>query len=260
MYSACARKPSDVRRLAPIGKYLMRFGPRIHEVRVAAEARPIHRQRVARSGGREDRVIDRVVDEARSDLADGPLAALADEQRIREERIAGEHERISVERVEVLDLDLLQAVVDEHPRVRHDLEAEDEVAANRRLRELALVANLARVDVDAGGHRPVEEERLGECELIVLRAIALLRGRAERLAAAEEVRGLERQLAEEAVELRHAGAERQLVAVLLFELERDVDLVVGVRRLLDVDGLAFERLEVAELIEALDAVLQRHAC
>ena len=31
----------------------------------------------------------------------------------------------------------------------------------------------------------------------------------------------------------------------------------SVRRLLDADGLAFERLEVAELVEAPDAVLQR---
>ena len=75
-------------------------------------------------------------------------------------------------------------------------------------------------------------------DLVVLGAVALLRGDAERLAAAEEVRGLERQLPEEAVELRHAGAERQLVAVLLLELQRDVDLVVDARRLLDVDRVA----------------------
>ena len=50
--------------------------------------------------------------------------------------------------------------------------------------------------------------------------------------------GLERQLAEEALELRHAGAEGQLVAVLLLELQLDVDLVRLARRLLDLDVLA----------------------
>ena len=74
-------------------------------------------------------------------------------------------------------------------------------------------------------------------DLVVLRAVALLRRHAEGLAAAEEVRRLERQLPEEAVVLRDAGAERDLVAVLLLELQLDVDLVLGVRRLLDVDRL-----------------------
>src|SRR5207244_13613858 len=80
----------------------------------------------------------------------------------------------------------------------------------------------------------------------------------EAFAAAEEVRGLERELAEEAFELRHAGAEGELIAVLLFELQLEIDFVLLARRLLDVDVLAaLERLEVAELIETLDAVLQR---
>ena len=149
-----------------------------------------------------------------------------------------EHQRIVVERVQVVDLDLLVAVVHEHPREVADLEAEDEVAAGRRLRELADVADLADEQVDAAGDRPVEQERLGERQLIVLGAVALLRRDGEGLAAAEEVRGLERQLAEEAVELRDAGAERQLVAVLLLELQRDVDLVVRARRLLDLDRVA----------------------
>ena len=38
-------------------------------------------------------------------------------------------------------------------------------------------------------------------------------------------------------ELRDAGAEGELVAVLLLELQLDVDLVVCARRLLDVDVL-----------------------
>ena len=117
-------------------------------------------------------------------------------------------------------------------------EAERQVAAGRLLRELADVADVPLVDVDAAGDVAVEQERLGERQLVVLGARPALQRQGEALAAAEEVRGLERQLAEEPLELRDAGAEGELVAVLLFELQRDVDLVLLVRRLLDVDVLA----------------------
>ena len=132
-------------------------------------------------------------------------------------------------------------------------------AAGRLLRELADVADLLPEQVQAAGDVAVEQERLGERQRVVLRARAALQRDGQALAAAEEVRGLERQLAEEALELRDAGAEGQLIAVLLFELQPHVDLVLLVRRLVDVDVLAgpLERLEVAELIEPLDAVLQR---
>src|SRR4030095_7244289 len=65
--------------------------------------------------------------------------------------------------------------------------------------------------------------------------------------------------AKKAFELRHAGAERQLIAVLLLELQRDVDLVLLSWRLLDlgiVGRILFERPEVAELIDSLEAVFQ----
>ena len=39
---------------------------------------------------REDRVVDRVVDDARADLADRAAAAFADQQRVGEERIPGD--------------------------------------------------------------------------------------------------------------------------------------------------------------------------
>ena len=57
------------------------------------------------------------------------------------------------------------------------------------------------------------------------------------------------------------AAERQLVAVLLFELQREVDFVLssascGVHAL----ALIFERLEVPELVQPLDAVFQRLRC
>src|SRR6185436_13667549 len=57
--------------------------------------------------------------------------------------------------------------------------------------------------------------------------------------------------------LRHAGPETDLVAVLLLDLEPHVHAPLDVRRLLDVDGLTLEGLEVAELIDAPDAGLQR---
>ena len=119
------------------------------------------------------------------------------------------------------------------------------------------VLKIADEQIDAGRLRLVEQERLAERELIVRGAAPLLRGHREGFAAAKEVRRLERELTKEAVVLRHAGAEGQLVAVLLLELQLDVDLVVGPRRLLDANCLALERLEVAELIQTLDAVFQR---
>src|SRR4029077_6257387 len=79
--------------------------------------------------------------------------------------------------------------------------------------------------------------------------------------APEEVRRLEGQLTEEPLELRDAGTERELVAVLLLELHPHVHLALGARQLLDGDvlGRALDRLEVAELVEAPDAVLERLA-
>ena len=93
----------------------------------------------------------------------------------------------------------LVAVVDEHPREVLHLEAVDDVAAGRRLGIQADVLQLADEEIDAGGLRPVEQERLAERELVVRRAAALLRRDREGFAAAEEVRRLERQLAEEPV-------------------------------------------------------------
>ncbi|MEZ5284458.1 MAG: hypothetical protein R2712_06550 [Vicinamibacterales bacterium] len=115
------------------------------------------------------------------------------------------------------------------------------------------------VDVEAAGDGAVEQERLGEGELVVLRARPDLQRDGERLAAAEEVGGLEGQLPEEPLELRHARAEGELVAVLLLELERDVDLALLTGGLLDVNGFAallLDVLEVPELVQAPDAELE----
>ena len=161
--------------------------------------------------------------------------------------------------VQVLDADVLEAVAQVEPAEdalhRH---AEHDVAARRLLRELERIHDVPVEDVDAAGDRPVEQERLGEGHLIVLVARARQHRRRQRFAAAHEVRRAERELQERAFVLRIARAELQLVAVLLFQLQRDVDLVLLLRRLLDLDRLVpLELLEVAELIQTLDAVLQR---
>ena len=107
----------------------------------------------------------------------------------------------------------------------------------------------------AGGDRPVEEVRLADAELVVLRAAPGLRGEGDGLAAAEEVRGREARVEECPLVAREAAAEGELVAVLLLDLEGDVDLVVGVLARLDVRR-ALHLLEVAELVHPLDRHLQ----
>src|SRR6202035_4657547 len=121
------------------------------------------------------------------------------------------------------------------------------------------VSDVLLEQVDAARDVAVEEERLGEPDRIILRARSGLDRHREAFAAPHEVRRLEGQLSEHAFELGHAGAEGELIAILLFELELDINLVWLGRRLLNVDlsGLPLERLEVAELVEPFDAELQR---
>ena len=125
--------------------------------------------------------------------------------------------------VQVGHPDRLVRVVEEHAAEVGHREPEHQVAAGGLLRVVADVLQRPLVDVEAAGDVAVEEERLGERQLVVLRAVARLHRHGQALAAAEEVRRLERELAEEAFVLRDAGAERQLIAVLLLELQRDVD-------------------------------------
>src|SRR4051812_1252119 len=231
----------------------------IDKVAVPAQAGKIERRGETPTCGREDRVVDRVVDVARTDLADAPLPPLIEQQRVCQERIVrvAERRRLQVRGVQVLDADVLVAVVDEKPRERSGRESPHRGRALGRLGVRPEVLDFLVEDVDAGGDRPVEQERLGEAHLVVLRAIALLQRDAEGFAAPHEIRRLERELPEEPFVLRDARAERDLVAVLLFELQLDVDLVLGVRRLLNVNRLTLQVLEVAELIQPPDAVLQR---
>jgi hypothetical protein len=74
----------------------------------------------------------------------------------------------------------------------------------------------------------------------------------------EEIGGGVRGVDEYSVDLGHPCAEAHLVAILLFELQCEVDRVGEVRGLVDLNVLlVFDRLEVAELVEAPDAHLQR---
>src|SRR6185437_2416222 len=135
---------------------------------------------------------------ARTDLADLALAVLGEQQRVPQERVVREHARLEVGLVEILDLHVLIAVGHEEPRERTGREAPRRRHARRILRELADVLDLLVEDLDARRDRAVEQERFGEADLVVLRTVALLRGDAERLPAAHEVRRLERELTEEA--------------------------------------------------------------
>ena len=121
---------------------------RLVEVGVAAQTGQIDRQRVAAPGGRRDRVVDRVVDQAGHDLADDPLAALADQQRIAEIRIARQHQRIGVDVADFGDAHLFVAVVREQPGEAGQREPEADDAALGLLGELADVADVAPEQVE----------------------------------------------------------------------------------------------------------------
>ena len=107
-------------------------------------------------------------------------------------------------------------------------------AARRFLRVGVLIAQLALEQMSTPAVIG-RSNRYGsaEGELVVLGERARHDRERRALAAAEEVRCLERELSEEAFELRDAGAEGQLVPVLLLELQRDVDLVLLAGDLLD---------------------------
>ncbi len=175
----------------------------------------------------KDRVVDRVVHEARHDLADDALAAL---RRGGASRAGRDCARAQFRRIQHVadfgDLHALVAVVQEHAREAGQREARREHAADGALRELADVADVAG---GRGSTPPVmlRSNRNGSVKptVVVLRARPGLQRHRQALAAPQKVRRLERQLAEEALELRDAGAEAELVAVLLLELQPDVDLV-----------------------------------
>ena len=81
------------------------------------------------------------MDEARHDLADRALAADAEQQRIGEERVLLDDDRVVVERVQFGDLDLLMLLWKNIREVPHR-EPHRDVAAGRRLGELIDVAEV----------------------------------------------------------------------------------------------------------------------
>src|SRR4029079_14655145 len=129
-------------------------------------------------------------DETRADLTDLAHATLVGQESIRQEGVVRQARRLRVVRIQILDPNVLIAVADEVAGERTRREAPDRVHPLGRLGELADVLDFLVEDVDAGGGRSIEEERLGETDLVVLRAVALLQRDAEGLAAAQEVRGL----------------------------------------------------------------------
>src|SRR5262249_62354892 len=94
---------------------------------------------------------------------------------------------------------------------------------------VGVVRDLAFEDVEARRDGPVEQVGLGDRELVVLRALPGLGRELEGLARAQEVRGREGGVDERALEAAHPAPERELVAVLLLDLERDVELVLALR-------------------------------
>ena len=96
-------------------------------------------------------------------------------------------------------MDRLVRVVHEHAAEVGNRETEDQVGAGGLLRVVPDVLQRALVDVEAARDVAIEEEWLGERQLIVLRTIARLHRERQTLTAAEEVRCLEPELTEEAL-------------------------------------------------------------
>ena len=161
---------------------------RLVVVGVAAEARQVDRERVTLARRRRDRIVHRVVDQLRRHLADDALAALSDEQRIAQERIPREDERIGVHVADFGDAYALIAVVRVHPRETGERESKRHHGAGRLLRELADVPIFVPEQIEAARNVPVEEEGFGEGELIILGARSGLDRQRETFATSHEIR------------------------------------------------------------------------
>ena len=106
------------------------------------------------------------------------------------------------------------------------------------------------------GDGPVEEVGLGDGDLVVLRALAGLGGDREGLPEAEEVGGLEARVQERSLQPRDPASERELVPVLLLNLERHVQLVLALLARMQL-RCPLHRLEIPELVDPLDRQLQK---
>ena len=115
-----------------------------------------------------------------------------------------------------------------------------------------------RNTLDSAGDRPTKQVRLGESDVVVLDSFTILERQRQRFATPKKVACREPKLQEKTVELRRAGAKGQLVQVRLYEIERQIDLILVTGSLVDLDGVPFvERLEIPQLIEPTDAVFER---
>ncbi len=205
---------------------------------------------------RRHRVVDRVVDEGRRQAAFDEAAFVA------QERVAAAGVQSLAQIVGQRRIDDLIAIRGEHPCEPADRDAGREIEPAPDLAVVdALraerVVDLSRIDAAAGGHRPAKDERLAERQLVVGRSGPALQRHGHAFAASEEIRRRVGKVQEQPFVLRGAGAEGQLVPVLLLDLDPHVDLRVVAGRPLDRDRLLVERLEVAELIDPPDAVLER---
>ena len=222
-----ATRPHPERQTRGVAQEPHPLERRLVEMRVAAQTGgQLERRRVPAAGHRKDRMIHRVVHEGRRDRADRPRPARAEQEGVLQERIELQEPGIQKRGVDLLDVGLLERVPQEELRPAPGPHPQRRGRPDRALGELIDEPDVAAEHVEPGGDRLAEEIRLGEPEDIVLDALAVLERHRERLAATQEVGGLKRQLQEEAVELRGAGAERELVEVGLLELERQVDLVL----------------------------------
>src|SRR5690606_17340166 len=122
-------------------------------------------------------------------------------------------------------------------------------AAGRALveRALALEVGAAPEQIDAGRELAVEEVRLGEAEIDLLRARRDGEVGLDRLAAAEEIALDQPNVAERPVRGGETGAERQLAGRPLRDLDFDAGLVGARSR----QGVEFDALEETEVLDAL---------
>ena len=114
-------------------------------------------------------------------------------------------------------------------------------------RALALEVGAAPEQIDARGHLPVQEIRLGEAEIDLLRARRDREVGLDPLAAPEQIALGETDVAEGSVGGGIAGAERQLAGRAL----RHFDLDPGLVRARSRQGIELDGLEIAEVLDAL---------
>ena len=248
---------------------------RLQEARVAAESRDAHAGINALPLRRGDRVVDRVVEVGRRDLAGddavqrvGTGHALVVEvgEQIRGGLAEGDHARApeAVGQAQARET-AAQRIAQEGREARRSLpvvedvvlaelvEERDQVRAGEDRGLASLVeAEAAREDGEAGLDGLVEQIGFRVAELQHALAAAELGVERERFAEAEEVVGRVPETDEAARESRDAAVEVDHVPAALLDLEREVDqALAGVARhhRVGLGTLGLDRIEVAQLVE-----------